>query len=312
MKIAPYLAQYLYNNEELSLEGIGVLKMNADAISAETAENKINPEDISFESNKQAKQDTGLIAFIAEQTGKMKTLAAADVDSYLELAKQFLNIGKPFLIEGIGTLTKNQIGNFEFTSELSLAERIKEAGKKELSATSTSTESFTTYENLKPKKEKGSPAKKIILALLILTTISAVIFGGYKMSQKENTETADNANNEDTKKEIIPVENKTTTEVPKDTVTQQVPVQTTPAPAVTGNGEYNFVIEVADSNRAYKRYSDMKNWGHDVHIAPLQNASSYKIFFTLAVNPSDTAHICDSLSLNYPAMNRQRAFVETK
>ena len=33
------------------------------------------------------------------QTGKIKALASADLESYLELAQQFLNIGKPYLLE---------------------------------------------------------------------------------------------------------------------------------------------------------------------------------------------------------------------
>ena len=40
--------------------------------------------------------------------------ASADLDSYLVLGKQFLNIGKPFIIEGLGVLEKSQQGDYEF------------------------------------------------------------------------------------------------------------------------------------------------------------------------------------------------------
>ena len=80
----------------------------------------------------------------------MKALASSDLCSYIELARQFLNIGKPFQIEGIGTLVRNKSGELEFTPDHLLVGKMKDGGIKELSATSTSDESITTYESLNP------------------------------------------------------------------------------------------------------------------------------------------------------------------
>ena len=60
---------------------------------------------VRFESKPFLKDTPDLIAFIAEKTGKMRALAAADLDSHLVLAEEFLNIGKPFAFEGIGIIT---------------------------------------------------------------------------------------------------------------------------------------------------------------------------------------------------------------
>src|SRR6202000_1527537 len=59
--------------------------------------------------------DDALVNFIKEHTGKMKSLCAADLDFFLTTGRQLLNIGKPFYIEGIGTLLKNKEGNLDFT-----------------------------------------------------------------------------------------------------------------------------------------------------------------------------------------------------
>ena len=91
-------------------------------------------EGVSFESNVLAKETAELIGFISSQAGKMKALAAADLDSHLELAQQFLNIGKPFLFEGIGSLVKLQSGKFEFITGDAVTEKIKEHSSRNLSA----------------------------------------------------------------------------------------------------------------------------------------------------------------------------------
>ena len=69
---------------------------------------------LSFEYNSKAKEDDELVSYIVQQTKKIKPLASADLDSYVTLGKQFLNIGKPFTIDGIGTLEKNQEGELTF------------------------------------------------------------------------------------------------------------------------------------------------------------------------------------------------------
>jgi hypothetical protein len=78
------------------------------------------------------------------------------------LGLQFLHIGKPLQIEGIGTLVKNKDASLEFTADHLLVAKIKETGIKELSATSISDELLTTYETLKPKGEKSPSFQKIL------------------------------------------------------------------------------------------------------------------------------------------------------
>ena len=95
MKLSPLLAQYLSTNKQLSLTGIG--RFNLDDSGR-----------IAFKQDITLKEDTELVSFIAERSGKMKSLVSADLDSSLELARQFLHIGKPYLFEGIGTLSKNK------------------------------------------------------------------------------------------------------------------------------------------------------------------------------------------------------------
>src|SRR5882757_1118507 len=116
MKIEQLLVQHFYNNREITLQGMGTFKLSPDfVLPMENDKEVVMPENaIDFQYNPKATEDDALINFIVQQTRKIKPLASADLDSYLVLGKQFLNIGKPFKIDGIGVLEKNMAGEYEF------------------------------------------------------------------------------------------------------------------------------------------------------------------------------------------------------
>jgi nucleoid DNA-binding protein len=127
LKLAQQLADYLTANKKLSIQGIGNFLL--DTSYNPDPDNKSKTDvvgTITFESNTAAKTDDGLIEYISKQTGKMKTLAASDLESQLEIVHQFLNIGKAYALEGIGTISKSQDGNYTFTQGIALPERIAE------------------------------------------------------------------------------------------------------------------------------------------------------------------------------------------
>ncbi|HLF45213.1 MAG TPA: hypothetical protein VI548_02235, partial [Chitinophagaceae bacterium] len=156
MKLSPLLAQFLFLNKELNLNGIGRFRMESIPDQTDNAEKSTKNEpaaSIHFQHDSSVKEDEKLVEYISEQTGKMKSLASSDLDSYLELARQFLNIGKPFLIEGVGTLTKNKSEKLDFIPGNFFNERMKENSPAEADQAATSEESFTDYEEmLSPQK----------------------------------------------------------------------------------------------------------------------------------------------------------------
>ena len=116
MKIEQLIVQYLYNNKHVTFQGIGTIRLNPDmAMPSEGSRDFVMPENaFAFEYNLKAVEDDAMVDFIVQQTKKIKPLASADLDSYLVLAKQFLNMGKPLVIEGVGSIQKNQSGEYEF------------------------------------------------------------------------------------------------------------------------------------------------------------------------------------------------------
>jgi hypothetical protein len=299
LKLAPILAQYLHEHKKLDLVGIGTFSLDP------SLRRSVDPhhatEGISFQNNTTVKDDEVLVSFISERTGKMKALASSDLGSYLELARQFLNIGKPFQIEGIGTLVKTKSG-LEFTPDHLLADKVKETGVRELSATSISDGSMTTYENLKPHVEQTSPYKKIFLGLLVLATTVLIVWAGYKLYK---TNSSNDSNEEQATEETIPPED-TSNRVAPVTDTTLVNKQSAPSLSV---GTYRFVIETANKQRALRRYEMLKKGGINIQLSTTDSVT-YKLFIVLPATPADTARIADSLTIWYPALNKKRAFAE--
>lgn len=296
MKLSPLLAQFLQTNRELRLAGIGRFRVEASGLTLTDEQLKNTkgqlPGKIIFEQDVTVKDDENLVSFISAQTGKMKSLAAADLDSHMELARQFLNIGKPFLLEGIGTLVKNKSGIYEFTQGIQQPEKIKDLSSGE-SQTSYSTEdSFTDYEEMfSPKKPSGVSGKKIILWISIFAGIGLAIWGGYKVY---NNSTG-NANREEQKE--------TTATVPADTLIKTETItQTKPAFDTT---RYRYVIEESGRERALRRFSDLKSYGLNV-LMETRDSVRFKIYFIIPSTPADTARIRDSLTLLYGTLGRTR------
>src|SRR5205814_4207435 len=63
----------------------------------------------------------------------------------------------------------------------------------------------------------------------------------------------------------------------------------------TSNGSYRFVVEVANKKRAFYRYNMLKDHNVPIQIST-DDSLNYKLYFTLAATPADTARIRDSFS----------------
>jgi predicted house-cleaning NTP pyrophosphatase (Maf/HAM1 superfamily) len=299
LKLGPILAKYLHENKKLNLSGIGSFSFDS---SWRTDDAKPGSQGIYFQSKHAVVEDQELIQYISANTGKMKPLAAADLESYLELAKQFLNIGKPFYIEGIGTLVKIKSGDYEFTGDYLPSDRTKETGMKELSATSISDESLTTYESLRPQTETAPPYRRIFLTTLIVITAGIIIYLGYRISRTPDR-------NKEEAQQQLPDENQTsnTASAVGNNPDSGKYVQATDP---SGIQQYRFVIETATKRRAYYRYHFLKDTlGLQVNLSTADSVI-YKIFFVIKATPGDTSRIADSLTVVYPAQNRRPAFVE--
>jgi hypothetical protein len=307
LKFAPLLAQFLYTHKRLDLPGIGsfLLDSSSNIESEQVKQGKpVLLEGVSFTNDSGVKQSPDLIGFIAEQTGKIKALASADLDSHLELAKQFLNIGKPFLLEGIGSLSKMQAGGFSFTPGQLILERIKDTAPKEPTAGASSEEPVSDYRSIFYSKKAQTNWKKPLAILMLLAGIVLAIWGGYAVYKKTTAKRKAAPVDEIKKDETVLVPD-TAAILKRDTAaTTSNPV----IPVAVPSGNYKFIIETAAKDRALKRFGTLKGYGLNVQMET-KDSVNFKLFFVFPAAVTDTARIVDSLQKVYtPAGNK--AYIE--
>lgn len=298
MKISTLLTQYLYNHHRLDLPGIGTFLLDPSAIHALESSKQRSAvlEGISFENNPSLKESPELIAYISAQTGKMKPLAAADLESYIEVAQQFLNIGKPFTFEGIGTLVKVNLKECEFVPISISADKVREQlNTKETPKTATREEATPQYESFlsEPALKKGW--KKPVIALALICGLGLTIWGGYAISKKATAKASDSGITSET--------------AAADTTTQQPPLPNNDSlekpVLLAANANYKYVLEEANEQRAMKRYKQLRTNLWDVKLET-NDSVRYKLYLLLPSQNADTTRVLDSLTV----MTGRRVYIE--
>ena len=295
MKIEQLIVQHLYNSKKVTLQDIGTFILHADLPSqTEGDKDGTMPENaLSFQYNKKATQDEELIDYIVSQTHKIKPLATSDLESYSILAKQFLNIGKPFPIEGLGVLLKNQAGTYEFTQGTQVNPKLEPASSQPREKASEEI-SFSTTETTRKDNRKWI----YIILLLLVISAGAIIY--YFLTQ----------NNKDSSVEKIVQNNTDTAQSVKQTIAQPVKpaVDSTSMQSKTDSVHFAVVIKEYPTKFAADRaFAKLTSYGHKVELQQVDSVN-YKIAMLFTTGHSDTTRARDSLKILFGG----RPYVEIK
>ncbi len=314
MKITTLLAQYLYTNKRLDLTGIGSFILDPAAIvSSEGNKQRSNIiEGISFINNPLQKESAELIAFVSAQSGKMKALAASDIDSHLLLVQQFLNIGKPFTFEGIGTIVKLKTGGFDFIPGAIASEKMKEFTQTEHPGRNNQEETGKSggknYESFLTTPKNTTAWRKPVIAALLICGVGLAVWGGYIISKKK-TPAIMTAVPEDPKPAATILvsdsnEIKKIQENKADTIPAEKPVEQS-QPTITSPDNYKYILEIAQSKRAFQRYNQLRTNQWAVKLET-QDSLQYKLYLLLPALNADTTRILDSLTV----MTGRKVYIE--
>ena len=313
----------MYQTRKLDLPGIGSFTLDAGAVIPQESD-RIGQQPasgISFKNANIPLPDDALVTYIKEHTGKMKSLAAADLDFYLTTGRQLLNIGKPFYLEGIGTLLKNKEGRLDFTPGEYLIPRIDEP-----TGTDKSRNSYDEPPRDEPKANNVRQRQTLLLVLLIVGVV-IVGWGGYYLYQRNNYSEQSSSENKAT---VIPeppaakpadttATAATTTlktdsslakkDTAKADATAAKPVVTPPTPPVVahdpvptqGQSIYHFVIlRTPNKGHALRRYEQLLGYQLNIKMET-KDSTFFKLYFPIAATPRDTTHIRDSIADVYAA-----------
>lgn len=286
MKLDHLITQYLYQQKRVSLPGIGTFTMEGTAIQ--------------FDNKADAAVSNDLIEFVRTHTGKMHSLALSDIESYIMLNKQFLNIGKALYMEGIGTLVKTKEGGFDFTAGEMVAERMDD--------NSTESRKPSAFDEDPRYRPQSNDSRKWLLALGVLATIGIVVWGGWKLFQSnpqgpEQT-ASDQVVNQPAADTLVMAAPDSAILLRKDSLAILGSDSLGSKPAtgssiVSVAGNWKFIIEeTTNKARALRRYNQLKELKKNIQMET-PDSVKFRLYFSLPASVSDTARIKDSLRIFY-------------
>ena len=281
VKIEQVLVQQLYSNKKITLQGIGSFRLDSSvSLPVDSDKGIVLPENaITFDYNPKAGEDEALIDAIVVHTKKIKPLASADLDSFLMLGRQFLNIGKPFTLEGLGTLDKAQTGELVFIPGQFITPKIEAPKALKEDETEEKSGLFPDYDS---EVKSNSTRNIIIIVVIILLGLGA--WAAYEFLYKKPEQT---------------VVNETQTDQPDTTA--NVPVKDSVVTPVASSDGYTFKIvfkTTKDKQEAVKTLNKYKKFGHKV-IMYTTDSVNYKVAEPFTLPLSDTARVKDSLNKFY-------------
>jgi len=302
MKIEQLLVQYLYNNKKVSLQDIGMFHISPDINLPvdNDKEMQLPPDAIIFEYDKKAVLDEGLVDFIVQQTRKIRPLASSDLESYSILSKQFLNIGKPLIIDGLGTLQKSQQGNYIFSQGHVVNAKL-EAGPVHVREKQSEEISFKSTEKRSDEKPKKTWAIAALIGFIILIAAATIYFLFYK--NKDTGLAAVEATSQDT---IVTEATPAPVSMVRDTVKPLIDSANNVVASANDGSVFKVVIkEYPTKALAEKAYARLTNFGHKLILAPI-DSSRYKLLIPFSTPLSDTTRAKDSLSKFF----QSKAYIE--
>lgn len=301
LKLAALLAQFLAKHKRLDLPGIGFLTLD-DSIVQEPEAGITKPIAgiISFQQKPTPRESPELVKFIAGETGKQKALASSDLESYLELAQQFLNIGKPFMLEGIGSLSRTRDGILEFTPGQLIPEVMRDNPARD---SQLSQETHPDYKSILYHTKATGNWKKPVAFLLVIAGIAFAVWGGYTIYKKTGGKKQDAGGSE----QVAGGQDAGSSVQVGDTTANVKPDTVVMKPVVTPNvsGTFKYILEVSQTKRALERFSKLKRFQWPVEMTT-NDSLSFTIFMRLPGTAADTTRLLDSLS----RLNGKRVYLE--
>lgn len=296
LKLSLLFAKYLYQHRQLNLPGIGVFSIDPSVAFPEVTEKNAHevPQHIRFVQQSVVKPDEEFIEFIRTHTGKIRPLALSDLESFLSEGKILLNIGKPFHLEGIGTLQKNRAGTYEFYPGLPLLEKLENFLEKKDPRPTISKQPYEQDYN--PVSKNHQSGRMIWIVFAILIGLTAIIWGGYTL-YNNNTDSEGSQAMTPTAIEPTPP---STADTAQPTVSDTTTAASMPAP-ITSNPSsrpYKFIFRLASRNYVINRYNDLKSSNPGLNW-DTKDSIVYRLYVSIPALPSDTARIRDSLQSWY-------------
>jgi hypothetical protein len=305
LKLSVLVAQYFYQHKKLNLPGIGTFSLD-DTITVPEANDKNFRDFLQHIQFKQAniqKPDEALINFICTNTRKIRPLAESDLDSYVSDGKLLLNIGKPFHVEGIGSLYKNKEGIYEFTPGEPVLQRMESMHHPHDKDGEKAAKKKSSFED---SPATGADMRRLLVIALVAIGLAIIIWGVYSLYNKKTEASAAVSTPIDLTSNDTSTRPDSTTHAGSaaDSIAPAATVQTTP-------GSYKYILETTSKKRrALTRYANVHDISPRILMEVAPDSSVFKIYTVLPGTPADTTRIKDSLNAWYYGYKPVKVYIE--
>lgn len=298
MKIAHLLGQYLLQTKQMQLQGIGEFILDNvydNPFENEKGKIRLPGNTIQFTPNKKAPEDTGLVNFIAQKTAKIKPLAAADLEDFLNIGKQLLNVSKQFYIDGLGTLIlddNNEYGFVQGNEVVISADLVEKNRPPKHPPVREDMPDDLSFGNEFPQRGRKpeQTLRKVLVIFALLLGLSIIGWVGYYFLQQWQHGQNDQQQNLES---IQPVISPTAT--PTDSTTGTVD-STAVTPAVSsGPITYKVIIETSKRDRAIRRHAELQIMGYKVKLSTADSIT-FDLYTQVTGPLSDTTRTRDSIT----------------
>jgi hypothetical protein len=281
----------------MQLQGIGEFVLDnfyENPFENEKGRIRLPENSIRFLPNKKAAEDPGLIAFISQHTGKIKPLAASDLEDFLNIGKQLLNVSKQFHIEGLGSLILNDNGNYGFTQGTgaiaAIAPEEQQHAKKYVQKREERSEDISFEGGYsKPVKTTANMLRRpliafaLVLGLAIIGWVVYYFFQGWQFNRNKRDNALENI------QPVIPDPATVQTDTLKTNTDSAV------ATASPAGNSYKVILETSQRQRALSRHTALQKMGYDVKLST-EDSLTFKLYTIIKGPLSDTARSRDSLT----------------
>jgi hypothetical protein len=295
LKIAHLLGQYLLQNKKMQLQSIGEFVLDnfyENPFDNEKGKVRLPGNTIQFSPDKKAKEDAGLIEFISQRTGKIRPLASSDLEDFLNIGKQLLNVSKQFYIEGLGTLILNDNNNYDFIqgNEVMVATVPEEISSKKRVKREEHTDDMSFEDGYpKPARTSANALRKSLILFALVLGLAIIGWMLYYFLQQWQDKKNGQENALENIQPVIPSPAQDSLTAGKDSLVTTVPAN------INGDHTYKVIIETSKRQRALNRHKELQKMGYDVQLST-EDSITFKLY-TLVTGPlSDTSRSRDSIT----------------
>lgn len=282
----PFILDFLAEHKSVSFEKIGHLIISGAQHTAGVQHEGV----VTFQYDKRAETTPELSDFIAGRTGKNKVLIQSDLESHFELTRQFINIGKPYDLEGIGFISLSKSGEYAFTP-YDTAE-----GKEEHKAAKKKQHTYTITQG---EEKRSSKSFLMFVAFLIIVGVLGVIgWGTYKLFVEKGFNNINDTTV--TGNMVTPIDSTASlTDTTSKTDSATVAKIDTTKTMEKDSSVYKFIFDRTSSfDKASNRIEELKiilSKDASFDSVKTDSITTYRLFLKLRLPTTDTAKMKDSL-----------------